>query len=278
MIALLVNSKAGKNQSLKISGYVTEQLILKNISHKNFVDQWPDELSSFNEAWIIGGDGTINYFLNKYNSCKLPIAVFKGGTGNDIAWKMYGDRDNEQILDHILQCKNRWVDAGICNNRYFINGIGIGFDGEVLKRMKSIRIFGGHLGYLLVVLQKIISFREISYEITVDGKAFNEKLLLLLVFNSSRTGGGFYVAPQASINDGLLNFIFCKPLSIFKRLKYLPVIEKGKHLQLPFIIHDTCSQIDIKCSQVAPAQCDGDLIFSDHFRIKILPAHFLFRY
>ena len=278
MIALLVNSKAGKSQSLKISGYITEQLILKNISHKNFIDQWPDELISFSEVWIIGGDGTINYFLNKYYSCKLPIAVFKGGTGNDIAWKMYGDRDNAQILDHLLQCKNRWVDAGVCNNRYFINGIGIGFDGEVLKRMKSIRIFGGHLGYLLVVLQKIISFREISDEITIDGKAINEKLLLLLVFNSSRTGGGFYVAPQASINDGFLNFIFCKPLSVLKRLKYLPVIEKGKHLHLPFIIHNTCCQIDIKCSQEVPAQCDGDLIFSDHFSIKILPAHFLFRY
>ncbi|MEO8149073.1 MAG: diacylglycerol kinase family protein [Bacteroidia bacterium] len=277
-IALLVNAKAGKGKAMQLSLFLQSELKQKNIAHKVFIDDWTDELTTFTEAWVVGGDGTLNFFLNKYPECNIPIAIYKGGTGNDIAWKLYGDITDKEQLEYVLNATPKNVDAGMCNDKVFINGIGIGFDGEVLKSIKAIRLMGGHIGYLLVVIKKIFSFKEFHFTISIDERKITGKFLLLLVFNSSRTGGGFHVAPTALMNDGLLNVVLCKPLSVLQRLRYLPVIEKGKHLHLPFIDHSLGKEIVIECNTILPAQCDGELIHAKRFVIKVLPGKFLFKY
>ena len=52
--------------------------------------QWPPDLQNFDEVWVMGGDGTFNYFVNKYPDCSIPIGLFQGGTGNDFHWKVFG--------------------------------------------------------------------------------------------------------------------------------------------------------------------------------------------
>ena len=99
-----------------------------------------------------------------------------------------------------------------------------------------------------------------------------------MITNSTSTGGGFMVSPEAKIDDGKLNMVLCKPLSIFKRLKYLPVIEKGKHLQKDFIIHKEVTDIKIICEKETLAQIDGELISAKTFEIKVLPKQYLFKY
>lgn len=99
-----------------------------------------------------------------------------------------------------------------------------------------------------------------------------------MIANSTTTGGGFMVSPEAKIDDGKLNMILCKPLPVLKRLKYLPVIEKGKHLDKEFILHKEVSEIKIVCDKETLAQIDGELISGKIFDIKILPKHYLFKY
>ena len=54
-----------------------------------FSNDWPKNFSDFDQVWVMGGDGTFNYFVNKYPSVEIPIALFKGGTGNDFYWKLW---------------------------------------------------------------------------------------------------------------------------------------------------------------------------------------------
>lgn len=277
-IAILVNPKAGKGKSLRLMEQLQQLLQLKRISYQSFTDQWPLSFKGFTDVWIVGGDGTLNYFINHYPHIQLPLAIFKGGTGNDFAWKLYGDADLQQQLEIVLSSSPQPVDAAKCNEYLFVNGVGIGFDGEVLKQMKAIRLVGGHLGYYLVVLKKILTFSESSFEIKGDGLIKSGKLLLAMVNNSSRTGGGFHVSPKASVNDGLIDLITSEPLSIIKRFFYLPKIEKGNHLKLPFIQHHTGEYFLIECDRELPAQLDGELIAAQRFEFSILKQQFLFRY
>ncbi len=276
-VALLINTNAGKGNALQVATVVEQELINRHITYSRFNNTWCTSLDAFTEVWVIGGDGTLNYFLNQYTNCSIPIVIFKGGTGNDVAWKLYGDISTQAQIQLILKATAKPIDAGMCNNTIFINGIGIGFDGEVLQSMNTIRCVGGHFGYLLAVIKKIFSFKEYSFTISLDGKIIAENFLLMMVFNSSRTGGGFYIAPTALINDGFLNMVLCKPLSILQRLRYLPIIEKGKHLHLPFIQHQTCKSISITCEKESPAQCDGELIYAKSFVIKVLEGKFFFK-
>lgn len=271
-IAILINTKAGGGKGLKIIPLIEKFLKEKKILYELFFDDWCDyeTINKQSMVWVVGGDGTLNYFINKYPNLIVPIAIIKGGTGNDFAWKLYGNLSLEKQLELLINNSVELVDVGVCNKKYFLNGIGIGFDGEILKSMKKIRWLGGHFGYLFIVIQKIFTYKEVFYTLIINDFEIKDKFLLLSVFNSSRTGGGFHIAPTAIINDGLLNVITCKPLNIIKRLFNLPKIEKGKHLSLPFIKHHLAKNVYIKCATKTAAQIDGELFWANEFKISII--------
>ncbi len=178
----------------------------------------------------------------------------------------------------MIHAAPQYVDVAESNSRKFINGVGVGFDGEVLQSINTIRILGGHFGYLWIVLKKKFSFKELSYHIRYEGTTITEKFLLVMVSNSSSTGGGFMVSPEAVINDGKLNMVLCKPLPISNRLKNLSKIEKGKHLDKEFILHKLVSNVLIECEEETLAQIDGELISAKTFDIKVLQGRYLFKY
>jgi YegS/Rv2252/BmrU family lipid kinase len=277
-IAVTINPASGKGRAVKTGHWIGAQLRELNIKHTLFTNEWPQHFDGFTEVWIVGGDGTVNYFLNRYGILDLPLAIFKGGTGNDFAWKLYGNMPVQQQMELVLSTTAKRVDAASCNGQLYVNSLGIGFDGEVLQSMGTIRWMGGHLGYLWVVIRKIFSFREFHFTITTPGNQTTGKYLLVIVNNSSRTGGGFMVAPGASVDDGLLDMVLCKPLSLLNRLRYLPVIEKGKHLDLPFVDFRATTGVRIEAEKELFAQMDGELIKATVFEIKVLPGRLLVKY
>ncbi len=266
-IAILYNTFSAKGKGRRIAFQLSQ---LNSHSILCSEDEWPLDINQYHEIWLVGGDGTVNYFLNKYLEINRPLLIFPGGTGNDIHWKLYGNISWEKQFKHNQNYEIKPIDIGICNNKLFINGIGIGFDGEVLKSMNSIRLIGGHLGYLIVVFKKIFSFKEPAYKITIAGKTIEQRCMLLSIANSSRTGGGFMVSPLAEVNDGLLNLFYCKPLSIFNRLLALPKVEKGTHLSLPFVHHQTLTDITIETENEVYAQIDGEFFSSKRFEISLI--------
>ncbi len=277
-IALAVNPKAGNGKSLKLANQLSTLLQQQHIHHELFMDEWPLSFEEFTDVWIVGGDGTLNYFINHYPNIDLPLVIFKGGTGNDFAWKLYGNCSTQEQFNLVLQATPKPVDAAICNDALYINAVGIGFDGEVLQSMKAIRFIGGHIGYYLAVLKKILTFKESSFKIYSNDLLVDEKFLLVMINNSSRTGGGFYVSPKASVNDGLLDLVIVKPLNVLQRFFYLPRIEKGKHLHLPFVRHVLRTQFTVESDKELSAQMDGELFKAQRFTFAVLKDKFLFRY
>lgn len=277
-IALLVNSQSGKNKAVLIAQSVEQFLFHKQIQANTFIDTWPSELHSFSDIWLFGGDGTLNYFVNHYPDCTVPLSIFPAGTGNDFAFILYGKMNPLQQADYILNAPVRKVDAGKCNGMLFMNGVGLGFDGEVLKAMKQIRKIGGGLGYLLAVVKQVFFFKEISFSTHGDLTCNNQELLLFMINNSSRTGGGFHVSPLSTVDDGFLDVVISKPLSILKRLLHLSKIKTGKHLNLPFIKHHQIKNITVNTNRKCFGQLDGELIEGDRFEFAVLKDRFLFRY
>lgn len=239
MIGLFVNPIAGKGKSLLVLREVERLLKREKISFFSFISNWPESLQGCEEGWIIGGDGTINFFINKYQNPSIPLAPLGGGTGDDFSWSLYGKISVESKVMKVLQSPCRLVDAGICNQRIFLNLIGIGFDGAVLESLGEKSRSWGHLTYLTEVIRKIFTYREINFIIRTGAQEFTGRRLLVSISNAPRTGGGFMIAPEARTDDGMLNLMLCDPLSRILRLRYLPVIEKGKHLKLPLHLPST---------------------------------------
>jgi diacylglycerol kinase (ATP) len=279
-IALLPNPKAGNGKANQTAIWLANQLASLKIPHQIFRETWPTEMeiNSFSDCWIIGGDGTINYFINQYPHCKQALVLFNGGTGNDFAWKLYGASNLTERFNQVINAVPKPIDAGVVNHKLYINCMGVGFDGEIIQSMKTIRFLGGQIGYLLAVIHKILGFKEPTLTINSEEKSWTGKYLLALFVNSPRAGGGFYIAPNAKIDDGFLDMVLCEALPIWKRLIYLPIIKKGRHMHLPFVKHQLGKEFHIECEKELPIQVDGELIFGKKIEVKLHQQTFLFRY
>jgi diacylglycerol kinase (ATP) len=276
-IAVLYNSRAGKGKAIRVANRIKTKLSSLQYKFEAFKDLWPEDLKAYTDVWIIGGDGTLNYFINKYPDCDLPLVIFKGGTGNDFAWKLFGNKNLEDCFSIALDALPRKTDAGVCNGKYFLNGVGIGFDGEIVKSIdREKTFFKGHLAYYAAALRQMFFFHENYLEVNAKDVNWKSPAFMLTVANGSRYGGGFLVAPDASVDDGLLDIILIPRISIFQRLNLLPGAGKGKHMR---ITQSTRSQyVTVRADGKVAAHFDGEAMEADNFEINVLPQKFLFRY
>lgn len=278
-IAIATNTLAGSGKAVKLAARLQQILRERKIGSRVFTEkEWDERLYHFDQVWITGGDGTVNYFVNQFNDIKVPLCIFNGGTGNDFYALLYGKTTPEEQVRHVLQTAPRPIDAGKCNERYFLNGVGIGFEGAVAKSLQGVNKFGGKTSFLLSILKHILFYKERSYTIACAEKTVTGKFLMLSIANGTRYGGGFYVAPLAKADDGLFDANLVSPLSAFKRLRYLPVIEKGKHLSLPFIDYFNTRKIIVSSDLMMQSHLDGEYLEAKEFVIDILPARFNFIY
>jgi diacylglycerol kinase (ATP) len=275
-IALLVNPTSVNKKAMIVSKGISEILQLKMISHFVFDKQWPGTLEEFTEAWIVGGDGTMNWFVNNYPDVQCPLAIFPGGTGNDFHWMLYGKMNLDQQVELVLNASAKKLDAGTCNGRLFLNGVGIGFDGAIVKDLAGKKKLGGKASYLISILKHIIRYREKNCVIEINGERFEQDCFMISVANARRYGGGFIVAPNSSVTDGLLDLNIVGEISPLQRIRYLPVMEKGGHLHLPFIRHRQVASVKITSFQSFHAHLDGEYLCASHFDIQVLPGRFSF--
>jgi diacylglycerol kinase (ATP) len=275
-IALIINPLHQK--ALAVGDEIAIILKQKNIEHSIFSTNWPVEWTDFTEAWIVGGDGTLNYFINHYPQLYLPMAIFKGGTGNDFQWLLYGEISVAEQVEKVLQASLKKVDAGYCNNQLFINGVGIGFDGKVVQDLLGKKKWNARLSYYKIVLRNILFFKEFLCTVSTETFNWGKKCLMLSVANGRRYGGGFNVNPDGLINDARLDVYIIGHVTPLMRFKYLPLIEKGTHINLPVVTYLKTGSIHIKAAGIVPAHVDGEYFDASEFVIECLPAKFLFLY
>jgi YegS/Rv2252/BmrU family lipid kinase len=275
-IAIVCNPLAGNGKALQVANKIVLLIKNKEISFSLFTAEWPEVWNGITQVWIVGGDGTLNYFINQYPDLKIPLSIFKGGTGNDFHELLYGAINPEEQIEKLLKGSAHFVDAGICNKKLFLNGIGIGFDGAIVKDLISKKKSNGKSAYLISILKNILGYKEKKCSITFDGRTISQDCFMINIANGKAYGGGFKVAPKANIEDGLLDLNIVGEIASFKRFYYIPVIEKGKHLDLPFIQYHHTKKVEINFVEALPAHMDGEFFNSNHFIIECLPKRFSF--
>jgi len=278
-ISIVCNRLAGGGRAVALGQRITAELLSRNIKHSLHVMDWPENFNSFTDVWIIGGDGTLNYFFNKYPGVSLPLVVFNGGTGNDVHSLLYKSKNFEEQLEIALTATPKLIDAGRCNQKYFMNGVGIGFEGSVAKSLSGKnKTKTGKAAFMSTILRKVFFYSSKKYKTISDEYKVEGQSLLISVMNGHRAGGGFHIAPSSSIDDGLLDVVMVEKLHPFRRLRWLPVIEKGKHLQLPFIKHFRTKKLIITSERQMDTHLDGEYYTAKRLEIEVLPAKYLFRY
>lgn len=277
-IAIVCNPLAGVGRAGTLAEKIASELYNKQIDHFLFKQNWPNDFNSFSDVWIVGGDGTLNYFINQYPDIKLPLVIFNGGTGNDVHWLLYGEKSFEKQLEIALNASPKPIDAGRCNERFFLNGVGIGFEGAVAESVAGKKKKPGKTSFMIAILKKIFFYRSKEYSVFSEENKSKRKFLMISVTNGRRAGGGFQIAPIAAADDGLLDVVLIDAITPLLRLRWLPVIEKGKHLNLSFIKYFQTKKIIIESDGLIQSHLDGEVYKNKKMEIEILPGKFMFRY
>lgn len=278
-ISIVCNNLAGGGRAIALSKRIARELQKRNIRHTLYSEVWPADFNRFTDVWIVGGDGTLNYFINKYPGIRLPLVIFNGGTGNDVHAVLYQKQNFDEQFQNALTANPRAIDAGRCNEKYFINGVGIGFEGSVARSLTGKRKKKtGKAAFMGTILRKVFFYGSKKYKAVSNEHCMEDQKLLISVMNGHRAGGGFHIAPSSTIDDGLFDVVMVDKLHPFQRLRWLPVIEKGKHLNLPFIKHFRTKKLIITSEVSMDSHLDGEYYSARRLEIEVLPSKYLFRY
>lgn len=227
---------------------------------------------SFTDLIIIGGDGTINEAVNGLQF-DIPVSIIPAGTGNDFVKNVVIGKSREDQFHTALEGPIRRVDLGQCNERLFLNGVGIGFDGQIVEDMFSKRVpfLKGHAAYYYHVLRILGGYKNRDFSFTMKDRTMDKELILLTVGNGTTFGGGFKLMPEAKIDDGLLEICEIGKLSGAKRFLNIHRLSKGTHGSLNAVNFHRTTQIDIHENPALFAHIDGERMGQPPFSIKVHP-------
>lgn len=151
-----------------------------------------------------GGDGTVNETARALCDTGMPLGIIPCGSGNGLARHLNIPIDVSEALDVIACNHTQAIDYGRLNDRYFFCTCGVGFDAEVSHKFAS-KGTRGLSTYIRSTIEEYLSYEPAEYTIELEGQIVTEKAFLIAVCNASQYGNNAYIAPKASIDDGLLD-------------------------------------------------------------------------
>lgn len=267
---------------------MSQLLDARGISHTLIASECPGDmearvLKSVNQGCrkllVAGGDGSVHETINGIlrSSRKTEFGVIPIGTGNDFAKAsnipLHWEEATSLLADRLNSgSPGRPIDAGQCNDRYFANGAGIGFDAKVSRIAHSIKLPIGDLVYLLAVFRGIwdgIATPDISLQ--WDGGNFNGPLTLASLSNGPWVGGMFHIAPMARNDDGMLDLVYARAVTRSGIMRLLPRILRGRHIDDAAVHWHPVRRCEIIAAAPVPSHLDGEIQpLQTHFRIQVL--------
>ncbi len=161
----------------------------------------------------IGGDGTINEIARSLVHTKTALGIIPCGSGNGLARHLQISMDPKKAIEIINEGIMDVIDYGKINDVPFFCTCGVGFDAFVsLKFAKAGR--RGPLTYLEKTLLESLKYQPETYELETEDGTLKYKAFLIACGNASQYGNNAYIAPQATLTDGLLDVTILEPFTV----------------------------------------------------------------
>jgi len=284
---MLTNPMSGRRQGRTVAEKSLALFEQRGLLVHNIYSEYPGHLIELakrevNSDWdgiiALGGDGTlfevINGMMQGNPSLPLPLGVLPAGTGNsfsrDLDIKTHAD-----AVEKILLARTRPVDLGqcVCGDQtfVFINILGFGFVADVAKKAYSYRQWGA-LNYVIGVFLITRHLQSYSLDFEIDGVAYQLNNIFVEICNSRKTGGDMLMAPEAKIDDGLLDVVILNQVTRRRLLSALPKIFTGAHLRMPEVEHFVARKASFRPSTTKVLTPDGEIIGATPITVSVLPG------
>lgn len=281
----VVNPASGNGRTRKAWTKVEQALAQRGIELDVYFTAGPGDATTetrkalqngYNRIISVGGDGTLNEVGNGFfDSNQQPINPEAGlsfipmGTGGDFS-RMFGLNSDLNTIyrlltdpqpyrcDLVLTTYTNW--QGAQERRLFINEADVGLGSETVYRVnRNSKALGGFASFLLAFLCTVIVYRNFELVIKVDDETkYDGKTGIIVVGNGGYFGGGVKVAPDAKVDDGLLEIILAKDLKKTDLLLNLTNMYKGTHLKHPQVERMSGRKVEILSKDDIRFEMDGE--------------------
>lgn len=186
----------------------------------------------------VGGDGTINEVARCLIGSQSILGIIPAGSGNGLARHLKIPLNPERALQLLVNGHITCIDTGLINNsQVFVSLAGVGFDALVAKHFAN-DPDRGFLGYFRIVAQQYPSYKPKKYRLTIDGEQTIEtEALFITMANSNQFGYNTTIAPEAKLNDGLMDVCIVRKPPIFEmpivlNLLFLNMIHLSRYVEI----------------------------------------------
>lgn len=214
----------------------------------------------------VGGDGTVHevgqaLLQSAGDAPTVALGIVPLGSGNDFARAVGLPADPDDAARALPSMTARSVDAGRVNDRFFLNGVGIGFDARVAVRARSIPFLRGTALYGLALLRELATWNGPAVTVHLDGREVARgTVTMITATNGPSHGGGFHLCPAAVVDDGVLDLLVADAMPRRGVLSFLVHALEGRHGADAGIHLATGRSVQVSAASPLPVHVDGEVV------------------
>ncbi len=236
----------------------------------------------------VGGDGTINEVANgilrSTTSGKVMLGVISAGTACSFARSLGIPQDYSSACSFLTSPRRFLIDVGLVEyqsggkslQRFFVNEADVGFGAAVVEAKKRLpNRLGKTINYALYSvggLRSALSYRNQGVAVCLENKVENIRLGTMVVANGAYFAGGMHLAPQARVDDGLLDVVIAGDIGRLELLKIWPRLYQGNHITHPQIRVQKATSVTIQSPERLLVEADGELLGECPASFRVVPS------
>lgn len=283
----VVNPRGGTRQGLAVLDTVRPRFRAAGIRLDVAVTHHPGHASELaagadlapdGALCVVGGDGTlhevVNGLMRRADPAGVPLAIIPAGSGNSVA-RHLGCSDPDAAAARLLQGRPRPLDLARVNHGggsvYCVNIVGWGAAVDVNRVAERLRRLGPGR-YALAALWQVLRRPRRQARISLDAQEVSGLFTLALVCNTQYTGRGMKLAPQAALDDGLLDVILVHQATRRQLLALFRRMYDGTHLALPYVAYRRVRHFALAAAAPDGLNLDGELAGRVPVAVDVVPG------
>ena len=265
-ILFIVNPYSGVTHKKHIDKYLKKMLRPEKFDYKIVFTKYKHHAIELSRQGVdegykvfvaVGGDGTVNEVLQATVHSQIILGIIPCGSGNGLARHCGIPLQMSFAVAALKKSTLTLVDVGKANNIYFSSNAGIGFDATVCNAIQQSTSRGLKM-YIYQTLRHLLLYRSKTYSIQIENEIVEQKIFMLSVANGKELGYGFQLAPNASLQDGLLDIVILRSFNMISIWKILWDAWHETWQSDTNKTHTRATQLIIKSTHLNYFQADGD--------------------
>jgi len=264
-LRVLYNPTGGRGRVARRMPEVEQHLRALGASVELYATKSADDLAraaaeasgdgSVDRVVICGGDGSVHHAVRDFDLERGTFAILPLGSGDDFADVCNVPRDVRRACEIAVRGAVREVDVALANGIRYLGVAGLGFDSEVNEYANSIRLPLGSFVYVYATLRLLPRFQP--HRVSIDG-APASPIMFAAVGNSRQYGGGIRIAPEAVVDDGLLDACIVRRTSRWQLLMTMPRAYSGAHVKSAFVEMRRAAAFSFDSEETLKVYGDGE--------------------